>query len=213
MGKGLKSEYELLELTELNPYEKNARTHSKKQLEKLANSISEFGFMNPILIDENNLILAGHGRYEAAKIAKVKSVPVVRHTHLSESAKRAYILADNRISDDAGWDKELLSIELSELEDLDFDLSSIGFNDLELDKLLAIDFSEGAEESIASNNVDPQSKIEPNTIFELQHGHKIYCGPKVSAADQKHIHTIIQKWQKMTKTKAINITTGLPYEG
>jgi ParB-like chromosome segregation protein Spo0J len=96
----------------LKPYPRNARTHSKKQIGQIADSIHEFGFTNPVLIDENAQIMAGHGRVEAARLLGMSEVPTLRIDHLSEVQKRAYILADNKIAENAGWNPEILSIEL-----------------------------------------------------------------------------------------------------
>jgi ParB-like chromosome segregation protein Spo0J len=96
----------------LKPYPRNARTHTRKQIGQIADSISAFGFTNPVLIDEDGQIMAGHGRVDAAKLLGLKEVPTLRFDHLSEAQKRAYILADNRIAENAGWDSEILSIEL-----------------------------------------------------------------------------------------------------
>lgn len=127
---------EQISITELNPYANNARTHSKKQLKKLVTSIQTFGFNNPIIVDEDNMVLAGHGRLIAAEMAGLDQVPVVRQTHLTADEKKAYIIADNRIADEGGWDNELLSMELANLKDFDFDISSVGFDDKELNKFL-----------------------------------------------------------------------------
>ena len=108
----------------LKPNPRNARTHNKSQIEQIAASIQEFGFNNPVLIDENMSILAGHGRVEAAKLLGLAEVPVVRIEHLSDAQKRAYVLADNKLAEKAGWDTDLLAIELQGLLDLsiDFDI-------------------------------------------------------------------------------------------
>jgi hypothetical protein len=108
-------------IAELKPYEKNARKHSQAQLEQIKNSIKEFGFTAPVLIDENNMVLAGHGRLEGAKLAGLKEVPVRVIEGLSEQQKRAYILADNKIALNAEWDEELLASELAQLSSMDFD--------------------------------------------------------------------------------------------
>src|SRR6266702_3862913 len=100
----MKIEYTLV--NDLRPYPNNARTHSKKQIRQIANSIQRFGFCNPVLIDDERQIIAGHGRVEAAKLIGMNEVPTVRLSHLSEADKRAYILADNRLAEKAGWDKE-----------------------------------------------------------------------------------------------------------
>ena len=111
---------ETLPLNTLKPYARNARTHSKRQIKQIAKSIERFGFNNPILIDDDKQIIAGHGRAEAAKLIGMAMVPTVRLSHLSEADKRAYILADNKLAENAGWDREILAIELQALVDLDF---------------------------------------------------------------------------------------------
>src|SRR5436190_811609 len=103
---------EIKSVRELRPYTNDARTHSKKQIRQIAASIEKFGFCNPVLIDDDNRIITGHGRVEAAKLLSIEAVPTCRLSHLSEADKRAYILADNKIACEAGWDKELLAIEL-----------------------------------------------------------------------------------------------------
>nr|DAI27531.1 MAG TPA: ParB protein [Caudoviricetes sp.] len=113
-------------LGDLKPYENNARTHSEEQVAQICASIREFGFTNPLLIDENGGIIAGHGRLEAAKILKMDEVPTIELKGLSEAQKRAYVIADNQLALNAGWDEELLRAELDGLKDLDFDLSELG---------------------------------------------------------------------------------------
>jgi DNA modification methylase len=130
----MKIEYTLVR--ELRPYRNNARTHSKKQVRQIANSIEKFGFCNPVLIDNDKQIIAGHGRVEAAKLLGIDAVPTCRLSHLSEADKRAYILADNKLAEKAGWDKELLAIELQGLIDLDFELELTGFEMPEIDVIL-----------------------------------------------------------------------------
>lgn len=125
--KNLKIEY--LPLSEFNRYQRNARTHSEEQVSQIVSSISEFGFTNPILIDENTEVIAGHGRLSAAEILKLDSVPSIRLTDLSESQKKALRIADNQLALNAGWDLDLLSAEIVELEDEDFDLDLLGFDD------------------------------------------------------------------------------------
>ena len=130
--------YENVRIDKLKPYENNARTHSEKQVEKIARSIEEFGFINPVLIDSNYGIIAGHGRVEGAKrlpedVAKKRlhngnEVPCIFVEDLTEEQKRAYIIADNKLALDAGWDYDLLKIELEELDNLDFDISVTGFD-------------------------------------------------------------------------------------
>ena len=130
----MKIEYTLA--GELRPYPNNARTHSKKQIRQIANSIKTFGFCNPVLIDDAKQIIAGHGRVEAAKLLGIDAVPTCRLSHLSEAEKRAYILADNKLAEKAGWDKELLAIELQGLIDLDVEIELTGFEMPEIDLIL-----------------------------------------------------------------------------
>jgi DNA modification methylase len=129
----------MLPLSSLRPYSRNARTHSAKQIAQIAASIRTFGFNNPILIDKDGVIIAGHGRVAAAKTLGHETVPVIRLEHMSEAQKRAYILADNKLAEKAGWDTEILAIELQNLMefDLDFDVSITGFDMPEIDVLIA----------------------------------------------------------------------------
>lgn len=120
--------YENVPIKRLKPYENNARTHNEKQIEKIANSIKEFGFINPVLIDSDYGVIAGHGRIEGAKKLGMLDVPCLFIEDLTEEQKRAYIIADNKLALDAGWDYELLKLELEELNDLDFDISLTGFD-------------------------------------------------------------------------------------
>src|SRR5215510_12606067 len=121
---------------ELRPYPNNARTHSRKQIRQIANSIAKFGFCNPVLIDDAKQIIAGHGRVEAAKLLGIDAVPTCQLSHLSDADKRAYILADNKLAEKAGWDKELLAIELQGLIELDVDIELTGFEMAEIDIIL-----------------------------------------------------------------------------
>ena len=121
---------------DLRAYPNNARTYSPKQIRQIAKSIKRFGFCNPVLTDDNNQIVAGHGRVAAAKQLGIDAVPVVRLSHLSEAEKRAYILADNKLAERAGWDRELLAIELQGLVDLNFEIDLTGFETAEIDFIL-----------------------------------------------------------------------------
>lgn len=127
---------EIIDISKLIPYANNARTHSDEQIKKIQSSIREFGFVNPVLIDKNYGIIAGHGRVEAAKREGMTEVPCVWVEHLTEAQKKAYILADNRLAEDAGWDMELLKIELEELKEIDFDIDLTGFSGEELADIL-----------------------------------------------------------------------------
>lgn len=127
-----KLDYVLKAVTELTANPRNARTHSKDQIKKIAASIKEFGFIAPAIIDKDGVLVAGHGRLEAAKKLKMDAIPCVIADHLTPEQLRAYMLADNRIQLDGGWDEEILKIELSELTELDFDLSFTGFESHEI---------------------------------------------------------------------------------
>lgn len=120
-------------VSELTPYASNARTHSRKQIRQIADSIDRFGFNNPVLISDDDEIIAGHGRVEAAKLLKMERVPTLRLSHLNADERRAYILADNKLALNAGWDQDILAIELQALIELDFDVSLTGFSLAEID--------------------------------------------------------------------------------
>jgi len=149
---------EMVSVDTLIPYAKNARTHSDEQVAQIAGSIKEFGFNNPVLVDKDNSVIAGHGRLMAARKLGYKEVPVVKLEHLTESQRKAYILADNRIALNSGWDTSMLSLELQDLEDADFDLSLTGFDDKELDALLnKINFEPASEEEQGKlDELDPK---------------------------------------------------------
>ena len=117
----------------LTPYARNARTHSRKQIKQIARSIQRFGFVNPVLVSDEDQIVAGHGRVEAARLLGMKDVPTLALSHLDAAERQAYVLADNKLAENAGWDKELLAIELQHLVDLDFDVELTGFDIAEID--------------------------------------------------------------------------------
>ena len=147
--------YKTVFVSDLIPYARNSRTHSEVQVNKIASSIKEFGFLNPVLIDKDNGIIAGHGRVMAAQKLGLKEVPVLQIGHLSETQKRAYIIADNRLALDAGWDEEMLRVEFAELADNGFNLELTGF---ELEEISAVDFDESEEvgmPTLASGEKEP----------------------------------------------------------
>ena len=135
MAKTDNPNYKTVLVSDLIPYARNSRTHSEVQINKIASSIKEFGFLNPVLIDKDNGIIAGHGRVMAAQKLGLKEVPVLQIGHLSETQKRAYIIADNRLALDAGWDEEMLRVEFAELADNGFNLELTGFEIKEISSI------------------------------------------------------------------------------
>jgi ParB-like chromosome segregation protein Spo0J len=157
------SKLERWPIKRLVPYERNARTHSPEQLAQIAASIQEFGFTNPILVDGKDGIIAGHGRLAAAKDLGLTEVPVVVLDHLTPDQKRAYVLADNKLALNAGWDLSLLQAEISELGDMDFDLELLGFDEEELKGLLTEpDFGPATEED--QSRLDEKNREEIDCI-------------------------------------------------
>ena len=168
-------------MNDLIPYARNARTHSPAQITKIASSIKEYGWTNPILVDGANGIIAGHGRVEAAKKLGLTEVPTLELSGLSDAQKRAYILADNRLALDAGWDEELLQIELADLKLEGINLENIGFSEGELDELLISDDPVDAPDAEAPEpKADPISK--PGDVWTLG-AHRLMCGDSTSATD------------------------------
>ena len=123
---------EIISIEKLIPYSNNARTHSDEQIKKIQSSLREFGFVNPVLIDKDYGIIAGHGRIEAAKREGIREAPCVWVEHLTEAQKKAYILADNKLAELAGWDENIIKIEFESLDKIDFDISLTGFDDYEI---------------------------------------------------------------------------------
>lgn len=137
--------YENVAIDKLIPYENNARTHSDAQVDKIARSIEQFGFINPVLIDSDYMIIAGHGRVLGAKQIGMTEVPCIFVEDLTETQKRAYILADNKLALDAGWDDEILKVELQELKELNFDITLTGFEDYDASDINIDNFFEQSE--------------------------------------------------------------------
>lgn len=168
---------------ELRPYSRNARTHSKKQIRQIADSIKRFGFNNAVLIDDNNQIIAGHGRVEAAKLLGHQAVPTVKLSHLSEADKRAFILADNKLALKAGWDREILAIELQGLIDLGCDIEVTGFETAEVDIILE-DAAEATEAEPGPEDAVPAAMdgavTRPGDVWLLGQ-HRLICGDSRTA--------------------------------
>jgi ParB-like chromosome segregation protein Spo0J len=148
----------------LIPYARNSRTHSEAQVAQIAGSIREFGFTNPVLIDGQDGIIAGHGRVMAARALGLAEVPCIRLGHLTDAQKRAYVIADNKLALNAGWDDEMLLLEIGELQDDGFDVGLLGFEDAEIDALMgAADFAPDSEnEQGKLDELSPQWVSCPN---------------------------------------------------
>ena len=194
---------EQVPIDKLVPYARNARTHSKEQIAQLRASLREFGFVSPAVIDADYNILVGHGRIEAARAEGYETVPCVFAENLTEAQKRAYILADNQLALNAGWDEEMLSVELSDLQDSAFDLSLLGFGADELEKLLG-----GSEDKDIKDDdfdlsaaLEKASFVEPGDIWTVGR-HRLMCGDATSTDDVNAL---------MEDKKANLILTDPPY--
>lgn len=170
------TDMKLVPIDKLVPYINNARTHSAEQIKKLRSSLREFGFINPVIIDKDYGIIAGHGRVAAAKEEGITEVPCVLVDYLTEAQKKAYILADNRFALDAGWDEELLRVEIESLQGADFDLALTGFDEKELADLFAADDTEAKDDDF-----DVDAELEKPCISKagdvwLLGEHRLICG-------------------------------------
>ena len=159
----------------LIPYARNSRTHSDAQVAQIAASIREFGFTNPVLVDEANGIIAGHGRVLAARKLKMPDVPAIRLSHLTEAQKRAYVIADNKLALNAGWDIELLRLEINDLRGLEFDVALTGFSTEELDALMAAPGTEGLTDPDAIPEAPERPIAVPGDVWLLGR-HRLVCG-------------------------------------
>lgn len=176
---------EHIKTDKLIPYARNSRTHSESQVAQIAGSIREFGFTNPVLIDNENGIIAGHGRVMAAQKLGLKEVPCIRLSHLTETQRKAYVIADNKLALNSGWDEGMLALELAELKDDDFDLSLIGFDDKEIDDLLAETVEgETDPDEVPEPPVDPVSVIGDVWVMGK---HRLMCGDSTSIDSVKKL--------------------------
>lgn len=170
-------------VADLIPYARNARTHSDEQVARIASSIKEFGWTSPILVDGENGIIAGHGRLAAARLLGMESVPTIELSGLSDTQKRAYILADNRLALDAGWDAETLGLELKDLQELGVDLATTGFSDEELAQMLN-DVEEHPEEAEDAEVPEPEKNpVSQRGDVWILGVHRLMCGDSTSADD------------------------------
>ena len=170
---------EQVKLDALIPYARNSRTHSEAQVAQIAASIKEFGFTNPVLIDETGSIIAGHGRVMAARKLAIADIPSIRLTHLTEAQKKAYVIADNKLALNAGWDDEMLAVELTDLKDMDFNLDLTGFSAEEIDTLLTPTIIEGLTDEDAVPELPPEPVTKLGDVWLLGK-HRVMCGDSTS---------------------------------
>jgi hypothetical protein len=193
-----------LAISELTPDPRNPRKHSRAQIRAIARSMEAFGFNAPILVDKNRQIIAGHGRYEAAKLIGITQVPVVSLEHLSEAQARAYMLADNKLTDRSRWDDATLAVHLKELSELaiDFDIEAIGFEAPEIDvRIQSLDAMEPADSADEFKTAAGHAVSRPGDLWVLGH-HRLYCG---SALDAQAYEAVLGA------EKAAGVFTDPPY--
>lgn len=197
-----KTEYFLEDITKLIPYARNARTHDDKQIAQIAASIKEFGFLSPIIVSGDNTILCGHGRFYAAQKLGLSKVPCIKEEYLTETQKRAYIIADNKLSLNAGWDNEMLAVELSELQGADFDVSLTGFDETEIAELFTDD-----NDDVKDDDFDVESELEKPPVTKsgdlwLLGNHRLICGDSTKEDTYTRL---------MDRKKANLVVTDPPY--
>lgn len=198
-----KAQITFIPVTELNPYKNNARKHPAKQIQQIANSIKEFGFMSPVLANGDNQIMAGHGRVEAAKKLGMKEVPVISTSHLSENQVRAFIIADNKIAQNAEWDNDLLSVELKYFNTvIDFDIEITGFETPEIDLITDVGgLTDDEDDEVAVPEINKPSITKRGNVWDLGE-HRLICG------DSTHSETFVEL---LGKERAHMIFTDPPY--
>ncbi len=184
MNRPIHSQITYIPPSALKPYAGNARTHNRRQIRQIAASIQKFGFVNPVLIYEDNRTIAGHGRVEAAKLIEMQEVPTLLISAMTEAEKRAYVIADNRLAEKAGWDRKILAIELQALVDLDFEVELTGFDMGEID--LILDDAREAQDPAGSPDDDvpdlPRTAVTRRGEMWLLGDHRLLCGDSRSAA-------------------------------
>lgn len=196
------TDFQLVDIDKLIPYANNARTHNKEQILKLRSSLREFGFVNPVIIDRNYNVLAGHGRIEAAKAEGIAEIPCVYVDHLTEAQKKAYILANNRMALDAGWDEELLAVEMEELQNLGFDLGLTGFDEKEIADLFDTNGDDVKDDDFdLTEALEKAAFVQRGDIWTVGR-HRLMCGDATNPDDVSAL---------MGDTKANLILTDPPY--
>lgn len=193
----------------LIPYARNSRTHSDEQVAQIAASIKEFGFTNPVLVDGEGGIIAGHGRVMAARKLGMDKVPCIKLDHLSEAQRRAYVIADNKLALNAGWNEDMLRIELTELEALGFDLDLTGFSLDEIESLQIdeVDSAEGLTDDDAVPVAPDEPVTKPGDVWLLGGGHRVMCG---SSTDALHVETLLAG--QLPNTMITDPPYGVKYE-
>ncbi len=174
------------DVASLKPYARNARTHSKRQIKQIAESIERFGFVNPVLVGDDGTIIAGHGRVDAARLLGLRAVPTLALSHLTEAEKRAYVIADNKLALNAGWDREILAIELQGLIDLDFEVELTGFSLAEID--LVLDEAGEADPNLPDSAEDTFAVVSGPAVSRrgdvwIMGRHKLICGDARDKSD------------------------------
>lgn len=217
-------EIQQMTVADLIPYAMNSRTHSDEQVAQIAASIREFGWTNPILIDADGGIIAGHGRLLAARKLGMTEVPCIELAHLTEMQKRAYVIADNKLALNAGWDDETLRLELEALLDVDFDMDLVGFSQDELDALLPEPIPEGRTDEDSAPDVQADAVTKPGDVW-LMGKHRLMCGDvvldsfggsgttliaaekngriaRLMELDPRYCDVIVRRWQEYTGKQA-----------
>jgi len=194
---------QIVPIDQLSPYANNPRTHNRKQIRQIADSLTEFGWTNPILVDDDDIVIAGHGRLLAAEYLGMSKVPVIQLSGMTEAQKRAYVIADNRLAEKAGWDEELLAAEFQFLADirLDYDIELTGFETGEIDVLLGAGTDQPEEEPVELPNPDQPPVSRRGDLWQIG-PHRILCGNALDETD----------WKKLLgDTKAQMVFTDPPY--
>ena len=196
------TDMELVPIDKLIPYANNARTHSKEQITKLRSSLREYGFISPVIIDRNFNVLAGHGRVAAAKEEHISEVPCVFVDHLTEAQKKGYILADNRFAMDAGWDEDMLRVEMEALQGMDFDLGLTGFDEKEIADLFDLDSGEAKEDDFdVEEELEKPCVAQTGDVWHLGK-HRVICGDS----------TVAETYQRLLGEEKVNLVcTDPPY--
>ena len=196
------TDMELVPIDKLIPYANNARTHSKEQITKLRSSLREYGFISPVIIDRDFNVLAGHGRVAAAKEEHITEVPCVFVDHLSEAQKKGYILADNRFAMDAGWDEDMLRVEMEALQGMDFDLGLTGFDEKEIADLFDLDSGEAKEDDFnVEEELEKPCVAQTGDVWHLGK-HRVVCGDS----------TVAETYQRLLGDEKVNLVcTDPPY--